>query len=270
MYHWTLITLFFLTFSALAQKPKVLSQTKVGEKACGLCAYLNSLLHSDDQAMLNSLDGESLEEKASSFGDKFGNRPSVYQGKPEPAYAKEYGIADLDLLEMVNASRTEAEKEKVVGSYLLRGEDESPKAFLKRIRKNISTSINRGFPPLLSVNSAKAILEPDGVIRWSRILGHWVCVTGIKFISDDLLILKVADSYTGKLANLVLYNDQSNSAIVPMSSSYSEDGEFSWNWENSKDCLFICAPSLRLGRDEANWFQRRYVAASYLISSPAN
>lgn len=263
-----LLTALSVTLWADPPSPTVIDQKNVGKNTCGPCAYLNSLLYTKNEKLLKALKGKTPEDKARDFCNRFGSLPSVYKGRPDAAYAEADGVSDFDLLAMTNKMRLESNSTQLSGAYLLRNKNEKATEFLQRVKTVINNSINAGFCPLLSIRSAKPVLEGDGTMRWNRIAGHWICIVSAKQLSDDMLLLEAADSNVGKVINLVVYCGESMYAVVPMSSKYNAKGLVNWHWEKSQRCLFVCAPSLSFSRFGAKWFERNYVAAGYLISHP--
>lgn len=263
----TSITIALFISAAIAGEEvySVVKQEGVGKNACGPCAYVNSMLKSNDEALLRSLEGESPEDKARNFGREFGSVPSVYSGKPETAYSEEDGVTDRDFLAMINKMRIGSGRAEVSDNYLLREIDETPTEFLRRIESVISKSIDSGFFPLLDLRRSKVALDDDGRMRWNKISGHWVCVVGVQFVADDLLIIRVADSDLGGVVSLVLHCDVLGEALTPMSLNYSDKGVLKWDWEKSGRCLTACSSILSVGKNKAKWFERSHLAACYII-----
>ncbi|MDG1670358.1 MAG: hypothetical protein P8H96_05800 [Akkermansiaceae bacterium] len=255
---------------AQAKEVEVIHQKAIGKNACGPCAYVNSLLRSGNKQALESLEGDTSADKVRFFAETFGNVPSIYEHKPETAYSDGDGVTDQDLLKMVNQSRKSSGQSAVSGEHILRKPGESPTAFLERIRASIAKSIASGFHPLLDIRCSKPVEESDGETRWHKIAGHWVCIVAIAHAADDLLVLEVADSYSGKVVSLALHCDIPNKAVVPVTLSFSEKGKVIWDWKKSDRCLFVCAPGLSIGRSKTAWFERSYLASTYLISATAD
>ena len=255
--------------------PPVLAQQEMGDWACGPVSVINSLLHARDTAALRFLEGEKPIEKARSFAARFGSSPSLVYGQPRPAYSETAGTTDLDLLAMVQALHRQLNKPAPAGLWLVRQPDESAAAFLARFEQTLQSSIQAGFPPLLSVRSAKADTPPDQAqddapIQWWGIYGHWVAVTAVHRLptDDPLLTLTLADSLSGKQLGALVHAGHPRQAKVPMRFTVDAAGKEKWTWEGSDDCLFLCAPSLPLGTHKTDWHRRTYIAARYLIHLP--
>jgi hypothetical protein len=246
----------------------ILAQQAMGQMACGPCAFLNSLMQAGDVISMDKLGPGTPIEKAKRFAYQFGASESVVYGKDRSKYSNEEGVANQDLLLMINEFRKNCYLPLLSGEYILKGNNESSQEFSRRIFGSIEASIAAGFPPLLHIRSVKANQvgkEVDDYL-WQRIVGHWVCILKIEALDAHVFALKIADSWTGEVIGGLLYTHEPRNAVVPMTYEVTEKGEELWRWEKSNRCMFITAPSLPLGTTEAKWYQRTYLAAQYLIS----
>jgi hypothetical protein len=250
------------------QRHSILVQKAMGPMACGPCAFLNSLMQAGDDVSLDKLGPGTPIEKAKRFANQFGASESVVYGKNRSKYSNESGVANQDLLLMVNEFRRNCYLPLLSGEYILKSNDESSQEFARRIFGSIEASIAAGFPPLLHVRSVKANQagKGGGDYLWYGIIGHWVCILKIEALDDHVFALKIADSWTGKVIGGLLYTQEPRNAVVPMTYEVTEEGKEFWKWEESNRCMFIAAPSLPLGTLEAEWYQRTYLAAQYIIT----
>ena len=260
------------TTTALDPFVGVVAQQQMGDNACGPCALINSLLQSKDTPSLSMLAGTDPLDKARDFARRFGAGRSVAFGELRKAYSDENGTTDRDLLAMINRMRSEQGADPLSGQYLTKAPGETQRAFTQRIKRLIEDSIATGFAPLLSVRSVKAERNDAGEYEWNGIAGHWVCIVGIEETgtADPLLVLRLADSLSGKIIGALLYNGEPRGAKVPMACEVGLDGKETWDWMQSDNCLFLSAPELTMGTNNAQWHERTYIAARFLISKPSS
>ncbi len=210
-------------------------------------------------------------DKARDFAKRFGDANSVVHGDRQKAYSEELGgVTDQDMQAMINRLFKMNKSTPVFGEYIVRKEKESSIDFTRRIKLMVKESIDAGFPPLLSVKSVKASKSKDGEYLWNAIYQHWVCITEIQSAGDEALLIKLADSYSGKMITGFLYTADPRGSVVPMKYKTDADGNDIWNWENGINCMFLSAPKLPLGTQQANWNERTYIAARFLIMKQAD
>lgn len=245
----------------------ILSQNKMGKMACGPCAFVNSLAQSGDEASLALFKGSTLLEKAQDFAKRFGGKQSVVYRDHRTAYSDKNGTADQDLLAMINQLRVENGSPKLTGEYLLKHKEQSSGEFSQRVRLKIEKSIATGFPPLVSVKSVKAERGDDGKYKWNGIAGHWLCVLAIEQVDEDVSVLRLADSLSGKVVTALLFTSNPRNCVVPMTFEIDDKGKEKWDWVKGDRCLYVSSPSLPLGTQRAKWHERTYIAARYLITN---
>ncbi|MDB4817163.1 hypothetical protein OAH58_01105, partial [bacterium] len=111
----TIILLGITSLFASAEEPTVLSQKEVGEQACGPCAFINSLLFSNDQKALAKLRCDTPEEKATHFIERYGSTRSIFWKSDRNAYSEDTGINAPDLISLINSFRRRQNQSDIKG-----------------------------------------------------------------------------------------------------------------------------------------------------------
>ncbi|MDB4452029.1 hypothetical protein N9129_02315 [Akkermansiaceae bacterium] len=268
----TIILLGITSLFASAEEPTVLSQKEVGEQACGPCAFINSLLFSNDQKALAKLRGDTPEEKATHFIERYGSTRSIFWKSDRNAYSEDTGINAPDLISLINSFRRRQNQSDIKGQLLVRGGNENSAQFIDRIHGVISKSITAGFPPLLDIRSTVAKrADLSEKILWHTINAHWVCIISATKVESDnpVLLLRIADSASGKIIGSLMCNAPPRGAKVAIRTRIDGFGKEKTTWIGSSQCLFLEAPGMPLGTQKAKWHERTYLNARYLLWCPS-
>ena len=83
---------------------------------------------------------------------------------------------------------------------------------------------------------------------------------------NDEVILKLADSLSGKVITALFNTPHPRNCVVPMTFDLEDNGKEKWEWVKGDRCMFVSSPSLLLGTPRTKWHERTYVAARYLIT----
>jgi hypothetical protein len=269
----TLLLLGLLATFLQAEEPTVLSQKRIGKQSCGPCAFINSLRFAGDEKALARLNGTTPEEKARHFISRYASAPSIYWKQDRKAYSKDEGINPTDLIGIINTFRKQQQQSDVEGQLLIKRNDENSAEFLDRIHRIISKSIAAGFPPILDIRSSVASKRgKSDKPLWYVLGGHWVCLVSVTKVESDnpLLMLRLADSYTGKIIGSLMCSAPPRKSKVAMRYRLDALGKEKTTWIESSECLFLSAPGMPLGTQKAKWEERTYLNARYLIWCPGD
>jgi|GEM_PF-4698647 len=262
-----LVLLAGLGFAQERKPAPVLAQKQLGKNACGPCAFVNSLTQAMSDAALKKLSGTNALQKAETFATVYGGVESMVYGPARTAYHAKHGIAHKDLLMIANRFAADADLPLFARELVRRNDKETPSAFLSRFERTINESIKAGFPPVLGVRSVAAS-KKDGakIIQWHTISGHWVSVVGVERPSpdEDMLLMRFADSLSGKILTGLVHFEPRN-AVIPMTFTLNEKGKEQWTWIPANKGLFLSAPSMPMGTERAQWYQRSYLSLRGLI-----
>ncbi|PQO33438.1 hypothetical protein C5Y96_11380 [Blastopirellula marina] len=259
-----------LALAAQVANAQVIGQAEIGPNGCGPCAVVNSLSMAKNAKVLALLEGDSLQDQAQSFINDFGDGESIPYGARRAAYTKENGVADVDLLQMLQKIWPQNQTPSVSGTYLNREDDESPEEFVKRCHALMSASIDRGFHPLLSVRAMAAEHnKKDDKYEWNSKGGHWIAIHAVGEVTSDQrgFTFSFSDSLSGKICTGYLYIDLERPAVVPLDFTADDKGTEKWNWVSNSKTLTLIAPDMPLGTKRAKWHERTFIAVRYLISA---
>lgn len=250
---------------------QVLDQSAIGPNGCGPCAVINSFKAADNTRALNALKGATLLKKAQSFIADYGTLPSVpYRGRRN-AYSDANGIADADLLNMLNRFASNHQLPPLLGRHIHRKSKESARGFVRKFHNRILRSIDRGFHPILSVRALAAEYDTsrNGYV-WNSKGGHWLAIHSAGDIENNGLSFAItfSDSLSGKIYSGLVSIDLDRPAKVPLNFTVDSNGKEQWNWVKNDTTLTLVAPGMPLGTKRANWNERAFIALRYLIYHP--
>ena len=252
---------------------QVLSQWSIGEKGCGPCAVINSLIGTRDAELLEALEGRRAVDKARSFIREYGDAESVKYREHRKCFSRDHGTADLDLQHMINTFLRENEGVPVQGMHVQRADWERTHRYIRRIHAILDGSISAKFHPIVSVRAlaAEKADEPDEngdeKFVWNGKGAHWITVNSVGKISQDGLgfVMNFSDSISGRKLSGYIHVERHRAAVVPMTFTVNDEGKEEWDWVSSKQCLMINAPGMPLGTVQAKWQQRTFTVLRYLI-----
>ena len=177
-----------------------------------------------------------------------------------------HGILVSDLAIGFSELLTEASQEKVDFEYLDRKEKESDPDYLKRIHKWMRRSVERGFPPVLSLRSfaVKTDEKNENKPAWRAMNHHFVA---IRSVSTELkenaagFEVGVIDSSSGKVSQVFIHLEPNNQPFRAM-----KGNEIEGEWLDGRPFLLVTAPHITvLTPKNLAWSDRHIVIANSLI-----
>ncbi|MEO1857289.1 MAG: hypothetical protein ABGY95_08015 [Rubritalea sp.] len=167
------------TLDAPNMNAEVIDQVPVHAMACGPIALFNAyqLSSVDWRASIHRISG-SPQEKFNYFTKTYCSRFSrnTYMKK---RWDEKNGIRPDDLAEAVNELHKKAKLPTVSLKRLFLKNKQSHRELLVELHGNISSSINHGFPPLLTVSKFGRLQSPSGGYRWAVLSSHFITITSI-------------------------------------------------------------------------------------------
>lgn len=235
--------------------------------ACAPCALINSLkfgnegLRSAYQGFLGGNDSTRLVYLVDRY---FRNRPStVVRGQKRWGF---HGVYVADLTESFREILEEAKLPTCSGDYLSRIEGEADRQQLARIHRWMADSLEKGFPPVLSLRSFMVKTRPEhgDEPRWEPGFHHFVVVQSIP---RDILPgaagmeIRVIDPNTGTISGIHIHPEPGQQPFMALKGNM-EDGE----WVGGRPFLLVTAPAIRSLRPAGlKWSDRYLVVANYLL-----
>ena len=246
---------------------QIVSQQEIGPNGCGPCAFVNSLLGSNANA-LSKLPGESNVGKVQAFIADYGSPNSIPYGSGRSAYSAAHGTTDLDLTAMINRFFLNNKLPKVEGARVVRKKEESTADFVRRVQRILSESISNGFHPIVSIR-ALAVEPNEKRDRhvWNSKGGHWVAVHNVRNFGAERLAFSIdfSDSLSGEPKTGVVFAETARKSMVPMTFKVSQTGKEQWDWLSNTQTLTLFSPGMPLGTKRAQWNQRAFIAIRYVI-----
>lgn len=155
------------------------NQLVVSGNACGPTALLNAFRMGNDswQRALTGLSGDNDKARIYTIIRQYGMRPSKHL--PGKSRWSRKGVNIADLCDIANEMTAGKFLPQVSHEVLFRTGKESPEELLKRIHKRLETSLEKGFPPLISLRRY-ALRKQDGKpAAWIVLDAHFVTLTEI-------------------------------------------------------------------------------------------
>lgn len=261
----------FAAYSPLPaeEAPQIVSQKRIGEMACGPCSLLNALRFGGkaERAAVAEIEGDDDDARVKTIIEEYGRGPSdIYPDRAR--YREKGGMADLELLGMVNDFLKDAELRTVAGSPLDRTKEEAPGVHLRQIHQKLRRSLDAGFPPIVILRSfvVKSAEKPkkgeDPWVWWGQ-SGHWMAVVDLpKELEEGELsfLMRVADPWTGKTQQCFIHEEQFRNFTA------AKGDDRKWTWPTvPQPYLIATIPSLGLGTKGHTWYLRTNVVLSYGI-----
>lgn len=244
------------------QVSPIVSQTAVGEYACGPCALVNALLrarHPYRQA-LQSLDGLSTVDQARELASRFGAQPSQVEAG-QRMFQRERGITWVDLHAATNHWFEGVGVPPLAGGFLDRRKGEPLSEHMQRVHRLLQRSIEVGMPVVASVRSFAPAPADDGGHLWHGLVGHYIAITDVSLLTsgDKGFTIRYVDSETGaEESGYVSFDEARNFTAAK--------GDWSkWEWLVDRPFLVVTAPSLRLGTELQPWHLRTVIVLNYAL-----
>jgi hypothetical protein len=251
------------------EAPKIVSQKRIGEMACGPCSLLNALKFGGkaERAAVEEIEGDDDDERVKAIIEEYGRGPSdIYPDRPR--YRDKGGMADLELLGMVNDFLSDAELPPVVGGPLDRTKEEAPGVHLRQVHRKLRRSLDAGFPPIVILRSfiIKSKEKPkkgeDAFVWWGQ-SGHWMTVVDLpeELEEGDLsFVMRVVDPWTGRTQQCFIHEEQFRNFTA------AKGDDRKWVWPTvPQPYLIATMPALALGTKGSPWYLRTNIVLSYGI-----
>jgi hypothetical protein len=242
----------------------IATELKVDVNDCAICSIVNSMEWGNAQLqnVAEDLPGATPDQKVQRLIATLGQKKSrVFPSKPR--YDPHIGIELVDLVDLTNDILNAAGQKSVTGVFLDRQKDETPVQQLRRVFEILRTSLDSGFPPLVSLRSfvASERVSPPG-FEWMGKSNHCVAIVDLpKKMSDSELGFRFGylDSYTGKLDYGYAYVE----SIRPFTAAKGDDAN--WQWVADSPFLLAVTPSLPMVTAETPWYDRSIIDLNYAI-----
>lgn len=150
------------------------SQLAVSGNACGPTALLNAFHFGSPawQRASNALDGDTDKQRILTIIRQYGMRPSKHI-TGHPRWSKK-GVNLADLCDITNEMTRGHFLPLVSQEVMFRTPRETSEALLKRVHTRLNTSLEKGFPPLISLRRYVKRKQ-----SWLAVDAHFVTVTTI-------------------------------------------------------------------------------------------
>lgn len=150
------------------------NQLVVSGNACGPTALLNAFRFGNSgwQRASDALTGETDKQLIYTIIRDYGMRPSVHI-KGRPRWSSK-GVNLADLLDIANEMTRGHFLPGLSQEVMFRKPGESPEKLLKRVHARLNTSLEKGFPPLISL---RRYVKRDG--SWVALEAHFVTLIAL-------------------------------------------------------------------------------------------
>jgi hypothetical protein len=177
------------------------NQLKVAGNACGPTALLNAFRfgNADWQRASDAIAGASDRERILRIIREAGMRPSRHMNGHARWSRRGVGVADL--CDMGNELITGKYLPQLSEEVFLLKAGETPAKLLARVHRRLSTSLEKGLPPILSIRRYALRQSPGKPAQWIVIEAHFVTLTSIprKFAkTSDAFPVSYIDPWGGK------------------------------------------------------------------------
>lgn len=248
---------------------EIISQALYRESinACAPSAMINSLKFGNEgmRSAFGSLLGGNDSTRLVYLVDRyFRNRPStVVRGEKRWRF---HGVYVADLVQSFREILEEQELSPCSAEYLDRIEGETDPQQLNRVHGWMADSLEKGFPPVLSLRSFMVKTRPEhgDEPRWEPGFHHFVVVQSIP--RDVLpgaagMEIRVIDPHTGSISGIHIHPEPAEQPFMALKGNV-EKGE----WIGGRPFLLVTAPAIRSLRPAGlKWSDRYLVVANYLI-----
>jgi len=192
--------------SALAVAPTALNvepvnQLVVAGNACGPAALLNAFRFgsSNWQRAASALDGSNDKERLLTIIREFGMRPS--RDVPGHPRWSRRGVSVEDLRDIANQMTSGKFLPYLSAEVFFITAGESPEQLLQRVQRRLTTSLAKGFPPVISLRRYALRSQPAQPPQWVVIDAHFVTLTAIPRRldkSDRTFVVSYLDPWGGR------------------------------------------------------------------------
>jgi hypothetical protein len=167
----------------VARKLPAFNQRTVSGNACGPVALLNALRFGDAfwQNGLKGVEGDTDRQRLAFVIRAYGGKPSTrLAGRPRWSPA---GINLADLNDLADDLLVPCGLPALKSDTLVPDNGQDPRKFLKSTHRRLAASLERGFPPIISLRRFVWRKTAGGQPAWLATEAHYVTVTRIQ---DDL------------------------------------------------------------------------------------
>lgn len=260
--------LFFVIYGGNSRLlAQVVSQSSLGENACGPCAIVNALQKSTGlyQDGLRYAGGQNAMEISKSLIERFSKMPSQsYPG--EMVYDPKRGITWRDMEFCMSSLFAHRKDAMLKGGYLDRQKDELLSDHVRRVHKLLANSLKAGLPVVTSLRSFAPAQQQDGKHEWVGLHGHFVTIVSVQDQMTDSELgfrFEYADSFTGNNHVGYAYADEARNFTA------AKGDAVKWEWLNDRPFLLVAAPSLRLGTQKQPWYLRTIITLNHAVYASA-
>jgi hypothetical protein len=259
-FHGILITFFSLfvvglqtekaqTNSILSWSPprEVISQSDIGDCACGPCAVFNAFQFGDPALnnLAKALPGDVPADKVRALIQRYGGKPSVVT-RSQPRFLADGGMWEDDLVPFINDCLKADGDAPVRGERLTLQGNETGNTCMRRVYDELSHSLSAGFPPIINL---QAYTEHKSFFHhyWKWMDGHFVTVVSVqKALPKDAskFSMWVADSQSGRVLQVSVYSDQNRQAPSLAGSQTQRSGKAPVQLAHDYPWLTIESPKL--------------------------
>lgn len=241
---------------------QIVNQRLHSANACGPASLMNALKFGDSELnqVYKKLSGSNDSNKLHFLIERhFRSRPSVV-GKGLKRWGFQ-GVYVKDMAQSSNELLGELES-----SYLDREKGETDREQTLRIHEWMHDSIERGFPPILSLRSFIVRTRPENDMepRWEMVFHHFVVVCSISALNGEQATgfeAKVVDSNGAKISNIHIHQE-SNGQLFNVLKGNDIEGE----WISGRPFMLVTAPGINALRPvNLKWSERFLITANFLI-----
>ena len=157
-----------------------INQLKVSGNACGPAALLNAFGFGSQKwrELGSAVPGSTDRSRLTYVIRGYGLKQSQHLDRLR--WTKTRGVNLLDLTDMANEMRGSRWISKVQNTVFLKERRETHSKLIRRIHSNLSLSMKKGLPPIISLQRFARPTDKDAsAIDWRLVHGHFVVVTAL-------------------------------------------------------------------------------------------
>lgn len=155
------------------------NQLSVAGNACGPAALLNAFRFGSEswRRPLDGVSGKNDPERILTIIREVGMRPSKHV--PGRARWSKRGVNLADLRDMGNEMAAGKQLPQLREDVFFAKNREKPEKLLRRVHDRLETSMERGFPAVLSLRRYVHRKQDDGALHWVAIDAHFVTLAAV-------------------------------------------------------------------------------------------